>query len=498
MRRNFALVVVLGCLGLTAGFAQVEKPSDLKYPALKYEPPDPKACRTSFANGLRGYVQEDHSLPVVNLSATINYGHPYDSKDKVGLGQLLGATLIKGGTKSKPGNVIEERIDFLGGSLNFTVSERTFTPSTVNDRTSTLSLFVLSKDLDEGLGLFFDVLMNPEFREDPFKLARARLIEGLRQANDQPSTVLTREYERLLYGDGPLTWEPTRKSYDGLTAADLKAVHARFFYPKNIILAAAGDFSKADLVKKVNKIIGPWENGKAVIPAFAKTFPEVEPGVYFIQKKINQGYISLGHLGIEDTNPDYYAVQVMNFILGGGSFTSRITTKVRSDEGLAYNTGSRFSYRWGFPGTLSGYVQTKSATVGYAISLILKEFERIRQEPVSDGELATAVDYYLESFSDSFSSPMTTMGNFAALDMQGKPMDYYKTYRDKIRLVTKDRVLEVAKKYLHPEKAAILIVGDWEPCNKGGDQFPGPLDKLGQVHRISLRDPMTGEDIKAQ
>ena len=368
----------------------------------------------------------------------------------------------------------------------------------VGERTSTLSLFVPVKDFDEGLGLFFDVLMSPEFREDPVKLARSRLVEGLRQANDQPSSVLSREYERLLYGDGPLTWEPTRKSYEGITAADLKAVHAGFFFPKNIILAAAGDFSKADLVKKVNRLIGPWKNGKASFPAFSKAFPEVEPGVYFIQKKINQGYISLGHLGIEDTNPDYYAVQVMNFILGGGSFTSRITTKVRSDEGLAYNTGSRFTYRWGFPGTLSGYVQTKSATVGYAISLILKEFDRIRTEPVSDCELATAVDFYLESFSDNFSSPMTAMSNFVMLDVQGKPMDYYKTYRDRIRLVTKDRVLEVAKKYVHPEKAAIMIVGDWEPCNKGGDQFPGPLDKLGKVHRVSLKDPMTGEELKAQ
>jgi zinc protease len=488
MRKKLALIVVMGCLGLTAGYAQVEKPADLKYPALKYEPPDAKAFRTAFAGGLRGYVQEDHSLSLVNLSATINYGQLYDARDKAGLGQLLGATLIKGGTKAKPGNVIEERIDFLGGSLNFMVGERT----------STLSLFILTKDLDEGLGLFFDVLMSPEFREDPVKLARARLVEGLRQANDQPSAVLSREYERLLYGDGPLTWEPTRKSYEALTAADLKAVHGRFFYPKNVILAAAGDFGKADLVKKVNKIVGPWKNGQAAFPAFSKAFPAVEPGVYFVQKKINQGYISLGHQGIEDTNPDYYAVQVMNFILGGGSFTSRITTKVRSDEGLAYNTGSRFSYRWGFPGTLSGYVQTKSATVGYAISLILKEFERIRQEPVSDDELATAVDYYLESFSDNFSSPMTTMGNFATLDMQGKPMDYYKTYRDKIRLVTKKRVLEVAKKYVHPEKAAIMIVGDWEPCNKGGDKFPGPLDKLGKVRRINLRDPLTGEEIKAQ
>ena len=488
MIRKFMLIVVMAGLCLAAGLAQVEKPADLKYPALKYDPPDPTSFRMSFANGLRGYVQEDRGLPVVNVSAYINYGQVYDAKENVGLGQLLGAALIKGGTRSKPGNVIEERIDFLGGSLNFTVTERG----------STLSLFVLSKDLDEGLGLFFDVLMNPEFREDPVNLARARLIEGLRQANDSPSAVLTREYQRLLYGDGPLTWQPVRASYEGLSAADLKAVHGRFFYPKNVILAAAGDFAKADLVKKVNRLIAPWKNGRADFPALPKAFPEVEPGVYFIQKKINQGYISLGHLGIEDTNPDYYAVQVMNFILGGGSFTSRITTKVRSDEGLAYNTGSRFTYPWGYPGTLSGYVQTKSATVGYAISLILKEFERIRTEPVSDDELATAVEYYLESFPDNFSSPMTTFGNFVMLEMQGKPMDYYKTYRDKIRMVTKDRVLEVAKKYVLPGKTAIMIVGDWEPCNTGGDQFPGPLDKLGKVHRVGLTDPMTGEELKAR
>jgi predicted Zn-dependent peptidase len=488
MRRTISLLLAIGFLALTAAFGQVEKPSDLKYPALKFEPPDPKAFKTVLANGLRGYIQEDRSLPVVNVTALVNYGQLYDGKDKIGLGELVGATLIKGGTKTKTGNAIEDRIDFLGGSLNFMVS----------DRTSALSLFVLSKDLDEGLGLFFDVLMNPEFREDSVKLARARLIEGLRQANDQPSAVLSREYEKLLYGDQPLTWQPTRKSYEGVTIADLKAAHARFFFPKNILLCAAGDFNKGDLLKKVNKIIGPWKNAKVAFPALSQAFPQVEPGVYFIQKKINQGYVSLGHLGIEDTNPDYYAVQVMNFILGGGSFTSRITTKVRSDEGLAYNTGSRFTYRWGFPGIFSGYVQTKSATVGYAISLILKEFERIRKEPVSDDELATAIDYYLESFSDNFSSPLTTMMNFATREMQGKPMDFYKTYRDRIKAVTKERVMQVADKYVHPEKAAIMVVGDWEPCNKGGDKFPGPLDKLGKIHRISLRDPMTGEAPKTQ
>jgi predicted Zn-dependent peptidase len=367
----------------------------------------------------------------------------------------------------------------------------------VGERTSTLSLSVLTKDLDEGLALFFDVLRNPAFREEPLKLAKARFVEQLRQANDQPSTVLNREYEKLLYGDNALTWQPTKASYEGITAADLKGFHAKYFSPKNTILAVSGDFSKAALKGKIDKLAAGWRAGTVAFPALPQASPSPEPGVYFIQKAINQGYISLGHLGLEDTNPDYYAVQIMNFILGGGSFTSRITTKVRSDEGLSYNQGSRFSYRWGLPGTFSGYVQTKSSTVGYAVSLIKAEFDRIRKEPVTDAELETAVNYYLESFADNFQSTQTTMSNFANLEMTGKPADYYKTYLAKIRAVTKARVQEVAAKYIQPDKLAVMIVGDWEPCNKGGDKWPGPLDKLGKVHRIDLIDPMTGETVKA-
>ncbi|MDH4196047.1 MAG: insulinase family protein [Candidatus Aminicenantes bacterium] len=483
MRRTLSAVLLLVFVGVVLGFGQAKHPSELRYPALKYEPPDPKTFRTEYANSLRAYVQEDNSLPLFNITALINFGGLYVPKEKTGLDRVLGDLLIRGGTKTRDGAAIEERIDFLGGSLNFMVGERT----------SQLSLSVLSKDLDEGLAIFFDVLMNPEFREDPLKLAKARLVEQLRQVNDQPSGVLSREYERLLYGDNALTWDPTKATYEGISAADLRTFHAKYFFPRNIILAVSGDFAKADLKAKVNKFVAGWKNKSVAIPSLPKNFPAPEPGVYFIQKAINQGYISLGHLGLEDTNPDYFAVQVMNFVLGGGSFTSRITTKVRSDEGLSYNQGSRFAYRWGFPGTFSGYVQTKSETVGYAISLILAEFDRIRKEPVSDAEMETAINYYLESFADSFQSPQATMGNFANLEMTGKPMDYYKTYRDKIKAVTKARVQEVANKYVRPGQAAIMIVGDWEPCNKGGAQWPGPLEKLGKVHKIALRDPMTGE-----
>ncbi|MGB7295609.1 MAG: pitrilysin family protein [Candidatus Aminicenantales bacterium] len=483
MKKTICLFVALCVLGLGSGFGQEEKPSDLKFSPLKFEPPDPKAYRLQLGDGLRAYIQEDHSVPLFTISALVNFGDLYIPQEKTGLGGVMEDTLIKGGTKSKPGDAIEERIDFLGGSLSFTVGEQT----------STLSLFVLSKDIDEGLGLFFDVLMNPEFREDALKLSRARLVDQLRRANDQPGTVLTREYARLLYGDHPLTREPTQKTYESISAADLKTMHGQYFFPRNIILAAAGDFDKKSLAGKIGKLTSGWKNRALSAPSFPKQFPPFEPGVYFIQKEINQGYISLGHLGIEDTNPDYFAVQVMNFILGGGSFTSRITTKVRSDEGLAYNTGSRFTYTWGFPGMFSGYVQTKSATVTYAISLILNEMDRIRREPVSGDELETAVSFYLESFADTFQSPQMTMANFALLEMQGKPMDYYKTYRAKFQGVTKDKVLEVAKKYVHPDKMAVMIVGDWEPCNQGGEKLAGPLDRFGKIHRISLPDPLTGK-----
>lgn len=486
MKKTMALMFCIVLLCASACFGQAVRPSQLKFTPLKYDPPDPAASRTEFSNGLRGYVQEDRSLPLVNVTALVNFGSLYVPKDKAGLDALMGGSLITGGTKTMDGTAIEERVDFLGGILSFQVGERT----------STLTLSVLSKDLDEGLGLFFDVLMNPEFREVPVNLAKARLIEQLRQVNDQPSSILSREFERVLYGDHPLTRQPTKTTYENVAAADLKAAHAAYFSPTNVVLSASGDFAKADLKAKIDKYVTDWPDKKVEFPDVSAHFAKPEPGVYFIQKAINQGYVSLGQLGIEESNPDYFAVQVMNFILGGGSFTSRITTKVRSDEGLSYNQGSRFSYRWGFPGTFSGYVQTKSATVGYAISLILAEFDRIRKEPVSTSEMETAINYYLESFSSAFESPQATMSTFADMEMTGKPMDFYKTYRANIGAVTKAKVLEVANKYIQPGQMAVVVVGDWAPCDKGGEKWPGPLDKLGKIHRVSLMDPFTGQEAK--
>ncbi|MBU4203774.1 MAG: insulinase family protein, partial [Acidobacteria bacterium] len=171
-------LLIIGLIAPVAGAAQVQKPSELKFPPLQYDPPNPKDFRTTYANGLAGYVQEDHELPIFNISALINFGGLYVTQDKLGLNEIMSEILIKGGTKTREGSTIEDRINFLGGSLSFRAGERM----------STLSLTVLREDLDEGLDLFFDVLMNPAFRDDALELARAGLIQRLRQANDQPGS----------------------------------------------------------------------------------------------------------------------------------------------------------------------------------------------------------------------------------------------------------------------------------------------------------------------
>jgi zinc protease len=484
--KTLTLATILILLsGLLAGQAPV-RPQDLKYPPLTFNPPDAQQFRTVLSNGLRAYIAADNTLPVVNVQVLVNFGSLYDPAGKTGLADLMALTLIKGGTKAKEGSAIEERIDFLGGMLSFSVTERS----------ATLSLTILKKDLDEGLALLFDVLKNPQFRDDSILLAKKRMLESLRQANDTPATILAREYERLLYGDHPLTARSFKKTVDSLTGADLKAAYGRYFFPKNMILLASGAFNKGELTGKIDKLLAAMHNQPAITAKFASAFPAVEPGVYFIRKAINQGYISMGHLGIEETSPDYYACQVMNFILGGGSFTSRITTKVRSDEGLAYNTGSRFTFHTGFPGTFAGYVQTKSQTCGFAIDLIRLEFERIRTQPVSDFELDTAKNFYQESLADFFTTPLTTIGNFARLEMQGRTLDYYKTYRANIAKVTKDDVLRVAKTYLHPDKLAIMIVGNFEACNVTSEKYPNTLEKLGKIRFIDLIDSISGETVK--
>lgn len=483
LSRHAALVMLLLFLAAMNVNGQIPKhPSQLHYRPMDYQPPKPLDFRVELPNGMIVYIREDHTLPTFDATAIIRTGTIYDPQDKIGLAAMTGAVLRMGGTNTIPGDSLDEKLDFLGGSIT----------STIGSTSGRFTLSVLAKDTDEGLKLFADVLMNPAFEEAKMKIYKDRAIDAIKNRNDNPRTVLDREFNKLLYADHPLVWEETKMSIDDISRQDLLDFHARYFAPNNIILAVAGDFNRADAMQKVEAAFKGWTRKKINFPKIPNVRVENRPGVFMIQKDINQGYIDIGHLGIKDTNPDLFAINLMNFILGGGSFTSRITSRVRSDEGLAYNTGSRFVTEHDFPGTFAGYVQTKSATVQYAISLILKEFSRIQKEPVTDEEMATAKNYYLDSFPDQFSSAIGTMTAFANLEYNGFPWDYYDRYRARYSAVTKQDVMRVAQKYIKPAEMSIFIVGDIEKCKAGDEKHPGKLEQLGKITVIELKDPLTG------
>ncbi|MCK7489729.1 MAG: insulinase family protein [Anaerotruncus sp.] len=366
----------------------------------------------------------------------------------------------------------------------------------VGERTSTLSLSVLAKDLDEGLATVLRRAHGiPAFREEPLKLAKARFVEQLRQANDQPNGVLSREYEKLLYGDNAVTWQPTKATYEGITAADLKAFHAKYFSPKNMILAVSGDFSKAALKAKIDKLAAGWKggDGRRSRPC-RKAFPSPEPGVYFIQKAINQGYISLGpprprghqprllrrpghelhprrrqlHLADHDQGPlgrgpVLQPGQPLHLPLGPAGHVLRL----RPDQ-VVHGRLRHLPH----PGRVRPHPQGAGdrRRDGDGRQLLSRELRR---------QLPVAADH-----DDELRQPGDDRQAHGLL--QDLPVA-------RSRPSPRPGSRRWRRSTSSPDKIAIMIVGDWEPCNKGGDKWPGPLDKLGKVHRIDLDRPDDGQ-----
>jgi predicted Zn-dependent peptidase len=484
----FLLLIIL--IYISPVFGQIPShPSKLKYESLKFEPPDPDDYRIKLDNGMIIYIMEDRSLPMIRISARLKVGSVYDPEDKLGLASMTGSIIRRGGTTSISGEEIDEKLAFLGASVS----------SSIRTTSGSASLFSMSKDFDEVLKIYADVIMNPAFEDDKIRLYKDEVIDNIKQMNDSPSRINSREFNTLLYKDHPVAMYPLIKHINNITRNDLIGFHKKYFAPNNMIMAVAGDFNKKEMIAKIETAFKGFKKKNIKFPKFPKVDTSIEPGVYMIQKDINQGYLRFGHFGIKRDNRDYYSLQIMNFILGGGSFTSRITSKVRSDEGLSYSQGSRMGSNVGYPGLFYAYIQTKSSTVVYAIKLMHDLIKEIRKSEVDDAEMETAINTYIGRFPDYFSTSYSIMSNFASLEFDNLPKDYYKKYRQNIQKVTKKDVLKAAKKYLNPDKMAFLIVGDVEKCREGylnrtgkkigENEKPMKIENFGSVKILELPDP---------
>jgi predicted Zn-dependent peptidase len=347
---------------------------------------------------------------------------------------------------------------------------------------------VLKEDTDKGLKMLADVLMNPRFDEDEIRRYKERALQGLEHRYDRPGTLLGDVCDKLMYGDHPAGRLPSKSAIESITKNDLVEFHGKYFRPNNCIVAVAGDFDKDEMTGKLEKLFSEWKAAQVEFPEIPEVERKFTKGVFVVAKDINQGYVCLGHAGIKEDNPDVYAVRLMNAILGGGGFTSRITSRVRSDEGLAYSVGSYFNTPVEYTGTFGCSFQTKSRSVAYAVSLVMEEINRIRTELVSEEDLQQAKDLFIERFPSIFSgrgsSAYASVQALARNEYNRHPFDYYEKYRNNYREVTREKILDVAKKYLNPDGLKIVVVGKPEEVRKQDGVHPVKLEDFGTVQSV--------------
>ena len=447
----------------------------LKYRDLVWSVPEigKEVQKHTLPNGITLYLYADHTLPVFNLQATVRTGEIYEPMEKMGAVRLCGMVLRTGGTKTLSPDSLNAELEYMAGSVE----------TSLGTEQGSANLNVLAKDIDRGLELFADVLMSPAFRQDKLDLAKDQIKEQIRRRNDAPQSIVFREFGSRIYGDHPygriLEWETVKK----ITRQDLIDWHQAYFAPNNLMLGITGDFDPDRVVEKVKKVFARWEKKSINFASIPKVEPKPNPGIFVIDKpNLNQTNISMGHLGVDFTNPDIYAIQVMNYILGGGGFTSRLTSRVRSDLGLAYSVGSQFGTGSRDLGTFGASCQTKTETTHKAMAEMLAEIKKIREAPVTEEELKGAKDSYINRFVFQFTSASAVVGQLMGLDYFSRDPNFYKNYLDNIRKVSIADVQRVAKTYLKPENLTMVVVGNVSA-------FDADLSDLGSTTKVALTPP---------
>lgn len=446
-------LVLLMISGLCGCAATVEKDArhykDLTFPDLA-DVTLPQVHRVTLPNGMRLLLLEDHELPLVRISSRIRVGSIYDPADKIGLAEIAGEVMRTGGTQTRTGDELDLLLEQNAASVE----------CGINLDSGMASMSCLKEDVDLVLGVFADVLMHPAFREEKLRLAQMQYHSTVARRNDDAGEIASREFRKLIYGaDSVYARHMEHATIEAITRDDLAAFHRQYFGPNRMILGVWGDFDTDAMVKKITDAFAGWAPVEQPLPKvdpvdypFASTVNHVE------KPDINQSHVYLGHIGGRRDDPDYFALVVMNRILGGG-FTGRLFKNVRGRAGLAYSVFGQYVANYAHPGVMLVGCQTQSASTVKAIRGMVHELEQIVASRATPEELAIAKESYLNTFVFNFDTTGEMISRLMTYDYYGYPEDFLQKTKQAVEQVTVDDVLRAAKKHVQPDKLQILVVG---------------------------------------
>ncbi len=414
------------------------------------------ADKEVLPNGLVLLHAERSALPIVRVVLAIKAGSVVEPSEKAGLSNLT-ADMLNEGTARRSSREISDLIEFVGGELNTSGGEDYIT----------VTLSVLKKDVDLGFDLLSDIVINPAFRDDEIKRRKAVIKSSILQQKEEPRVVASKAFRKAVYGDHPYgrPVEGTEDSLDAITRQDILDFHKEFYVPNNAILSVVGDITKEEVRSLLERYFKGWAKKDIVKKPLKEPRHGTAPRVIKIDKDLTQTNIILGHLGMTRENPDYYAATVMNYILGGGGFASRLMDDIRDNKGLSYDVHSFFSANK-YSGSFQAGLQTKNRTAHVAVGEILKEMERIRTEPVTDKELSDAKSYLTGSFPLRIDSSKKIANFLIAVEYYELGLDFVDRYKRLIESVTKDDVLRVANKYLDTKGYVLVMVGNMKQVSE--------------------------------
>jgi len=472
MNKPFLAKCLIGCAALACvapALAQQSKPWDkIPIPPLKeFKPQQPK--RIELKNGIVLFLQEDHELPFVSGTILIEGGSSMEDPAKTGLVSLYGGAWRTSGTAKMSGDQMDDLLEAKAAHIE--------TEGGVES--TSLSWDSLKGDTDQVFSLVMDLLLHPKFDPMKLRLAQQQMATGIVRRNDEESEIASREAAKLVYGpDSAYTRQPELKTIGSVTVADLQAFHDKTIGDR-ILMGIGGDFDPAAMEAKLRAAFEPLPAVKK-LPAHHEDFQPPHRAVYFIDKQdVNQSNIQIVGLGTDRRNPDVASIAVMNDILGGG-FASRLFQTLRTKLGLAYAVGGGIGFAYDHPATFDVEVLTKSASTVDATKAALDEIGGLDAKPFTEDELKRSKDDILNSSLFRYDTPDKVLSERMRLEFYGYPSDYLEKYEAALKTVTVADLKASAKKYIHPDQMAILVVGNRQEIKPGLDALgmgaPKPID----------------------